>query len=262
MNLIESPSWVFSSLFVVIPSILICLTLLWLVRKYIPIEKLQANHEVAGFTLGIVGVLYSVILGFTVVNVQNRFNDVLKTIHAEAISLADLYREAAFFPPEGTRAIRSSLRAYVQFVIEKEWNHQTHKKINIQAHKIMEQIWNSYYQIDLTDEKTRIWYQESISKLDAFMDARLSRQFNSWEHLGSMMWTILIVGGMITICFMYFFGLERMPAQMVMIALLAGYISLMLYLVYCLDNVFKGPEGITPAAYEEIIELFNHWDER
>ena len=145
-------------------------------------------------------------------------------------------------------------------MIEKEWENPNNRKINIQAHKIMEKIWNSYYWVEIPDEKTALWYEESISKLDAFMNARLSRQFNSWEHLGSMMWTILILGGIITICFMYFFGLERLHAQMMMTALLAGYISLMLYLVFCLDNVFKGPQGITPAAFEQIVTLFDYWD--
>ena len=31
--------------------------------------------------------------------------------------------------------------------------------------------------------------------------AALSRHFSTCDHLGSMMWTILIVGGVITICF-------------------------------------------------------------
>ncbi|MGB7978905.1 MAG: DUF4239 domain-containing protein [Chlamydiales bacterium] len=260
MNPLDSPSWIFSSLFIVVPSILICLALLWVVRKCISVEELKANHDVAGFTLGIVGVLYSVILGFTVVNVQSRSNEVLQTIHTEAVSIANLYRDASFFPPSGRDAIRSALRTYVQYVIEKEWENPNNRKINIQAHKIMEKIWNSYYWVEIPDEKTALWYEESISKLDAFMNARLSRQFNSWEHLGSMMWTILILGGIITICFMYFFGLERLHAQMMMTALLAGYISLMLYLVFCLDNVFKGPQGITPAAFEQIVTLFDYWD--
>ena len=126
--LFDSSSWVLSSLIVVIPAIFICLFFLWVIRKWIPIEDLKENHDVAGFTLGIIGVLYSVILGFTVVNEQTRYNDVLKTIHTEAVALADLYREAAFFPPSGRDAIRSSLRNYVDYVIKKEWGHSARKR--------------------------------------------------------------------------------------------------------------------------------------
>ncbi|MBX7066399.1 MAG: DUF4239 domain-containing protein [Parachlamydiales bacterium] len=260
MSLFESPSWIFSALLVVVPTILICSEILILVRKWIPVQDLKANHDVAGFTLGIVGVLYSVILGFTVVNVQSRSNDVAQTIHTEAICIADLYREAAFFNPEGRDAVRKSLRDYVQYVIQKEWGHPKSKKIDLDVQKIMEKIWNSYYQVSLSDEKMKIWYQESIGKLDSFLNARLARQFSSWERLGGMMWTILISGALITICFMYFFGLERLRAHIIMTALVAGYISFMLFLVFSLDNVFHGPQGIQPVAYNEIIELFNEWD--
>lgn len=260
MHLLESSSWVFSALLIVIPSILLCLAILLLVRKWISIEELKANHDVAGFTLGIIGVLYSVILGFTVVNVQTRFNEVLQTVHTEAISITDLYREASFFPPQGRNAIRKALRAYIEYVIETEWGQPKNKKLDLQAQKIMEKLWDSYYTVELIDEKMKIWYQESISKLDTFLNARLSRQFSSWERLGAMMWSILILGAIITICFMYFFGLERLRAQMIMTALLSGYISFMLYLVYSLDNVFQGPESIKPTAYEQVIDLFDEWD--
>jgi hypothetical protein len=262
LNLLNSSSWVASSLMIVIPSILLCLGMLWLVRKWISVDELKANHDVAGFTLGIVGVLYSVILGFTVVNVQSRSNDALQTIHTEAVSLADLYRDAGFFPPKGRDAIRTSLRDYVRYVIEKEWFNINNKQIHIETEQIVERIWHSYHQVELPDEKTKIWYEESISKLNQFMNARLSRQFDSWENLGSMMWTILIIGAIITICFMYFFGLERLHAQMIMTALLSGYISFMLYLVFCLDNVYGGPEGISPTAFEQIVTLFDHWDSK
>jgi hypothetical protein len=253
-------NWLLSASLIVIPSILVCLLILWIIRRWVSHHQLKTNHEVAGFILGIVGVLYSVILGFTVVNVQTKFNEVQKTVHTEAISIADLYREAGFFPEKSRIAIRNALRTYVNYVVSSEWMKQDKKNIHIEAHLILEQIWNSYYQMDLVDEKTKIWYQESISKIDNFMDSRLSRIFNSWTHMGAMMWTILILGGVITICFVFFFGLERFHAQMIMTALLTGYISFMLFLVYSIDNVYQGPEGIQPTAFEQIITLFDRWD--
>ncbi|HSX10732.1 MAG TPA: DUF4239 domain-containing protein [Chlamydiales bacterium] len=259
--LFESTPWFVSSLLVVVATVLICVMILRGVRKWVPIQDLKENHDVAGFMLGIIGVLYSVILGFTVVNEQTRYNEVLQTVHTEAVALADLYREASFFPPDNRDAIRASLRNYVDYVVHKEWGHSGRKSIRLESQDTMDQIWNSYYNIDLQNEKMTIWYGASISKLDTFMNARLSRQFSSWERLGAMMWAILILGGVITICFMYFFGLENLRTQMVMTALLTGYISFMLYLVYSLDHVFKGPQGIQPAALEQVVTLFDRWDQ-
>jgi hypothetical protein len=222
---------------------------------------LRKNHDVVGFTFSIVGVLYSVILGFTVINVQNRYNAVQESIHSEAILLADLYEDAGFFSAKDAKAIRFSLRQYIDHVIKEEWWLAGEKKLLLKTRSVIRDIWNAYYNVDLANEKEKIWYTESISRLDNFLNARLTRQFHKWEHLGAMMWSILLVGAVITICFMFFFGLENFRSHMLMTALLAGYLSFMLYLVYSLDHVFKGPQQIKPVALEQVQLLFNQWDQ-
>lgn len=259
-TLLESSSWVLSSLFIVLSATLLCLGILWIVRKKLSRTELKKSHDVAGFTFSIIGVLYSVILGFTVINVQNRYNVVLESIHTEAILLADLYQDAVYFSPDEQTAIRTSLRNYITYVVNEEWWQSGDKTIDMKARSHIRDIWNSYYKVQLKNEKMTLWYTESISKLNSLLNARLTRQFNSTVHLGGMMWSLLIVGAVITICFMFFFGLENTRSHMLMTALLAGYISFMLYLVYSLDNVFKGPQGIQPVALEQVNALFNQWD--
>lgn len=263
MDLIfNSPSWILSSILIVAPAILISLFLVWIIRKKISHEKLRKNHDVAGFTFGIIGVLYSVILGFTVISVQERYNNAEETMHIEATMLGNLYRDADFFPAVNQSAIRTSLRQYTNYVIKEEWFLPKTKNRRIRAENYLHQIWNSYTSIDLTTDKIKIWYEESIKKLDKFMNARLDREFSSWEHLGSMMWSLLISGALITICFMFFFGLENVLTQMVMTALLAGYLSFILYLVFSLDHVFNGPNRIKPVALEQTLLLFDQWDQQ
>jgi hypothetical protein len=259
--LFESSSWIVSSTLIVVPSIVICLAALWFIRKKLDMESLKKHHDVAGFTFSIIGILYSVILGFTVINVQERYNEAVKVIHNEAMVIADLYRSADFFMPQNRDAIRSHLKSYVTYIMQEEWFIKD-KKSNrrLEAEKTLSEIWNDYYNIEIDSEKTKIWYQESISKLDDLMNARIAREYSSWDHLGSMMWSLLIIGGVITMTFMFFFGLENVRTHMIMTALLAGYISFMLYLVFSLDNVFQGPQGIKPVAFEQLHSLFTHWD--
>jgi hypothetical protein len=260
-SLFTSPSWVLCSSLIVILSILVSLIVLWVVRKIIPIHSLKKSHDVVGFTFSIIGVLYSVILGFTVISVQDRHNAVLEASHSEATLLADLYQDAAFFSPTDRNAIRTSLRHYVEHVLKEEWWWTINKKIHFKTRKSVRAIWDSYYHVELTTEKMKIWYTESISKLNNFLNIRMTRQFNSWEHLGSMMWALLLIGAIITLSFMFFFGLENVYSHMAMVALLAGYLSFMLYLVYSLDHVFKGPQGIKPEALEQVYHFFDLWDQ-
>lgn len=260
--LFDSPVWIVSCLLVVIPTILISLAILWLVRKFISHHTLREHHDVAGFTFSIIGVLYSVILGFIVINVQNRYNQTEETIHTEVTMLSDLYRDADYLPPNSHDHIRSALRKYVDYVIQIEWKDPGSQKNRLGSQKILRDLWNSYYSVDLQDAKMRIWYQQSISKLDQLMNARLARQFSAKEHLGGMMWSLLIIGAVITIGFMFFFGLENIHSQMLMTALLAGYLSFMLYLVFSLDHVFTGPKAIQSEIFEQAIVTFDQWDQK
>jgi hypothetical protein len=262
MALFESTPWVFTSLLIVVPSVLLSLAALWIVRRLVSPSALRKHHDVAGYTFSIIGVLYSVILGFTVINVQERYNAAVETIHTEATMVADLYRDAVYFDEMSRSAIRESLRKYVHYVIQEEWDLQSKKIWNYDADTTLQRLWQAYETIDIQNEKTRIWYEQTIGKLDRLMNARLSREFYSWEHLSSMMWAVLLVGGLITICFMCLFGLENLRMQMFMTTLLSGYLSFMLFLVFSLDHVFQGAPHLQPKAFQEVLVLFDRLDEK
>ncbi len=254
--------WILSSILVVLPIILASLLALWFFRKRIPAEALRKHHDVTGFTFSIIGVLYSVILGFTVINVQERHNSAEETVHTEATMIVDLYRDADYFDPASRAEIRNSLRNYVDYVIHEEWSQPQNETRRLKADAILQAIWNSYQAVDLQGEMTKIWYGQTVSKLDRLMNARLAREFFSWDRLSSMMWAVLLSGAIITVCFMFIFGLESLFMQMLMTGLLVGYLSFMLYLVYSLDHVFKGAYHITPQALEETAIIFDRLDQQ
>jgi hypothetical protein len=132
--------------------------------------------------------------------------------------------------------------------------------MHFEAQKILKNLWDSYFRIHLLTENQRIWYEESITKLDDLMNARLEREFNSWDRLGTMMWSLLFSGATITILFMFFFGLDNLRSQMLMMAFLAGYLSFILFLVFSLDHTFKGPEKMPPVVMEQLQDLFDRWE--
>ncbi len=254
-------SWIFSSLLFVIPIVAISLVALYFFRKHVSVATLRKHHDVTGFTFSIIGVLYSVILGFTVINVQERHNSADKTVHTEATMIVDLYRDADYFDLPSRKSIRRSLRDYVNYVIHEEWNQPFNRERRLKADAILQAIWNSYQTVDLQKEITKIWYEQTITKLDRLMNARLAREFFSWDRLSSMMWAVLLSGAVVTVCFMFFFGLESLFMQMLMTGILVAYLSFMLFLVYSLDHVFKGANHITPKAFEETAIIFNRLDE-
>jgi hypothetical protein len=86
--------------------------------------------------------------------------------------------------------------------------------------------------------------------------ARRERLLFAGEGLPTILWVVLILGGVITVCFTYLFGLENTLVHLLMVAALAMIISLSLFTVAALDYPFKGDIRIHPAAYEQDLERF------
>lgn len=146
----------------------------------------------------------------------------------------------------------------MKYVLEEEWSG---RRDHLRAQRAIQNLWKGYHGVALSDASVQIWYSQSVSKIDNLMNARLSRQFYAHEQLGGMMWTLLILGGVITVSFIFFFGLESLMNQLLMTSLLVGYLSFMLYLVYCLDNPFKGSQAIRPTALEQSLVFFDELDQ-
>ena len=68
------PLWLSGLLLVGLPTVLAMFGPI-LVRRYVTLEKLEKNNEVAGFKFAVVGVLYAVLLGFAIIVVWERFSD-------------------------------------------------------------------------------------------------------------------------------------------------------------------------------------------
>ncbi len=68
MHSFGSFNWVFPAFLIVAPITVATLTLLWIIRKSVPKEIIRKHHDVAGYLFSIIGILYSVILGYTVIN--------------------------------------------------------------------------------------------------------------------------------------------------------------------------------------------------
>jgi hypothetical protein len=100
-------------------------------------------------------------------------------------------------------------------------------------------------------------YNQILEQLHGVGDARRERLLAASEELPTILWVVLIGGGVITIAFTYLFGLENTVVHTLMVAALAMILSLSLFTVAALDHPFKGDVRIHPAAFEQVLERFH-----
>jgi hypothetical protein len=92
-----------------------------LVRRYVDIEWLKRQHDVASFFFLMVGTPYALLIAFAVFVVWTQFQDSGANLERGANEVGDLSRIAMAMPdPMGTQ-VRAALIDYVQAVLQEKF---------------------------------------------------------------------------------------------------------------------------------------------
>src|SRR5262249_18579637 len=106
------PLWI-SAVIIIIPTTLLAMAGPVIVRRYVKLNQLRTNNEVAGFKFATVGVLYSVLLAFAVIVVWEKFNQAESEVAKEAGAAATVFRLTQGGDPERGAAIREATKDYL-----------------------------------------------------------------------------------------------------------------------------------------------------
>jgi hypothetical protein len=233
-----------------------------LVRSAVGPDVLACHNNVAGFIYGVIGVVYAVLLGFTAIMVWEQFRNAQEGVEREADALADLYRDAQNFPPEVREQVALRVRAYARAVIEKEWPAMAEGQSSPETWDEYEQLWRTYDEFTPHEDHQRAWYAESIRQLNALGDERRDRLLRVRSHLPTVIWSVLLAGGAVTIGFTFFFGTQNPRAQGLMTAGLALTIGVVLLSILALEQPFAGITRVHPEAFHQVQKILGAWNGR
>ena len=253
---LETSLWVF--LFVVaLPAVAVGGALY--VRRTVGTDVLARHNDVAGFIYAVVGVVYAVLLGFTAIIVWEQFRNAQDNVEREADALADLYRNSRSFPDEVRNAVELHVRTYAQLVVEKEWPAMAEGQTSSEAWTEYNELWRTYHQFKPPDDHQRLWYAESLHRLNALADSRRDRLLSMGSGVPAVMWGVLIGGGVITIAFSFLFGTRNARAQSIMTAGLAVMIGGMLLSIFALQQPFAGITRVDPEPFHQVARILEQW---
>jgi protein-S-isoprenylcysteine O-methyltransferase Ste14 len=256
-----SMAW-FGGIVLVGAMVLLAVTGTVFARRRVGVDVLKRNNEVAGFIYAVIGVLYAVLLGFTAIIVWEQFEKAQEDVDQEANELADLYRDAQTFPDETQRELEVHLRAYVRIVVEKEWAAMAEHKSSPEAWNEYNKLWRTYYEFKPQNDHERIWYEQSLMRLNQLGDQRRLRLLSSQsEGVPAVMWVVLLGAGVITIGFSFLFGTASAKAHVLMTSALALIIALVLFSVLAMEHPFSGITRVHPDALEQVAEIFDVWSQ-
>ena len=101
--------------------VIFAITIVFLiVRRFVHHDILKKHHDIAGFVIGVLGVLYGVLLSFTIISSQNQVVQIVTQVDEEAYLIADLYRIVQVFPEKPKSEMIRTLWNYLKSVIDEE----------------------------------------------------------------------------------------------------------------------------------------------
>ncbi len=221
---------------------------LYFVRSRIPPHVLKEDHDVAGFTFGVVGAFYGVILAFVIVAVWQRFERANETTQKEALAISNLYNLSKGFDEPARSAMQDAMRQYATEVINREW--MAMAVYDYRRSTAGEQrIWDVLSRYNPATARQQTFLDKSVDQVGQLSDARQLRYLYYSEDLPSVIWIVIYVGCLITLGFGYFFGTRLFRSQAIMIATFAALIGLTILAISELANPYQGAVVVSDAPF-------------
>jgi hypothetical protein len=232
-----------------------------MVRRYVPLEELSANNEVAGFKFAVVGVLYAVLLGFAVIVVWEKFNDADAIVAREAGAAANIYRLSHGLDEASGAALRKSLTGYLKATITDDWAAMEKGGESEAARKALDAVYETLIPaVQKPNASASPIPAEILHQVDVVTQQRRARIAAADGTVPSVLWPVLFWGAAFTVGFTYFFGTQNMRAQTLMTGILAALIFSGLLVIIVIDQPFSGAIMVGPDALSDVLSEFGAAD--
>lgn len=221
-----------------------------LVRRLLPPALRRSHNDVAAAMFSIVGVTYAVLLAFVAMLAWEGFNHAAAVTSAEATLLADLDAAAEGVAPPG---LREALAGYAERVIDAEWPALAAGRPATAAEASLARIDHAIATMAPADGAAVNRHALLLQTLARLHDARAERLLAAETTIPPIVWTVTVLGGVITIAFGSFLGAPSLGMHLAMSALLAVSGCLVLLLIVALSNPFRGDFHVTAAPFQAVL---------
>jgi Protein of unknown function (DUF4239) len=228
------------------------------VRRYVTLERLTANNEIAGFKYATLGVLYAVLLGFAIVVVWQKFSDAESGVVQEAGAAATIYRLSHGMNEKAGADIRDAVGNYLKLAIADDWPAMDRgvPGASRSARQALDGIYAALLASPAADRGSEPVVSELLHQLDLLTQARRARLIAAEGAVPGILWLVLFGGAVVAIVFTFFFGTLNLRGQILMTALLAIVIFAELLIIVAIDRPFTGSIKVQPTPLADVLADF------
>jgi len=234
---------------------------LYIVRILVPLETLKKNHEVAGFTFGVLGAFYGLLLAFVIVAAWERFDRANANVQEEGVALISLYRLSKGYSAPTGSDLQHAIRVYTHRLIDVEWPDMANSNFaSIDDSVGTLSLWQIVATYKPEDSRRSLLLDKSFDQLSKLTEETSLRYLYSKENLPSVVWLVIYAGLFITIGFSYFFGLETFFSQALMCAVFSALLGLTILAILELAHPYQGSVVVSSQPLQYALSRMDDMD--
>lgn len=228
-------------------------------RKLVHRHVAEGHNDVLVPIFLTAGVIYAVLLGFTVIAEWEFYDSAKNNTAEEAALLVPLYRQTRVMIEDKGDQMRHLLRSYAEHVVE-GWDGFRDGKRNTSAGADANQIVQVFSTMAPTTKARELVAQQFLQTFSQMILNRNKRYAHSVESLSPLMWVGITVGGLVTIGFTFMLYMERRWPHVFAVTVMSALIGLLLFVAGLFSRPFQGPLAIDPGPFEQVLAVFDQVD--
>jgi hypothetical protein len=211
------------------------------------------NDAVSG-TVQAIGVFYGITIGLIAVGVWNTWTGSAELVSREASYIGSLYRDFNAFPEPLRGKTQGMLRDYTQAVIDDDWPAQMEGQHGTAAPPILDALEDVLLAYEPAGAGAAARYRETLAAYNRVLQQRHLRIDAVDGGLSDVMWAVIWVGAGFSIFVAYFFLIRDARVHAALIAMISGFLAMVLFLIVVNDKPFYGRISIPPDSYRLVLQ--------
>lgn len=245
----------YSAMFMVVVIEIVSLAGLLLARRFLlpHLHYSEGINDAISGTVQAIGVFYGITVGLIAIGVWTTNSNSSDLVSREAASIGALFRDMGGYPSPLREELRSNLREYTVFTVEKAWPAQQKGQILDGGSHILDKLQAGLFGFSPATPAQVAVHQETLRAYNTLLEYRRLRVDAVNSGLSTVMWAVIWVGAFISVSVVYFFKISDPRFHAILVALMAGFLAMVLFMIVINDKPFYGAVMIQPDAYQQVL---------
>jgi Protein of unknown function (DUF4239) len=226
----------------------------WYLHQRFREEDFIRHNEIGGTILATAGTLYAVVLGFLIVATWQEFAQARQLVALESAAAADAWHMAVGLPRAQRSRVRSAILAYSNLMVAGEWPLMRRGTLDTRGDLLIMTAIGAAGTFRPADMSQSNAQSGTLAQLGILHDVRQRRLATNVSEIAPFEWFILLLGGVLVICFCWLFGAPNRIVHLAMTACVATIIASMLVLLFELQYPFRTSLRIGPDDWAAVVQ--------